>query len=238
VSAGTSHSVAWTSSAKSRKKASVDIPSWMEIKEEPVSILRRFLEQYGLVYGKSVKPFEDESDHHQFVVLCLNLLNSHCALMVQKSVTHLSPGMEKEVASLRTLLFQMLDMELPSSVQSSVGDTLLTGAPILLPPLEEKLILLLEMLKNVDNLSKGQTMLCGIIFNSFEDHQQTACMLGLAKPNKKADEFTLTDLRLTENVMTTITQILSAQVVSKPTSGISNQFFTTNDCNYKLCTKL
>ncbi|ODM97024.1 putative E3 ubiquitin-protein ligase HERC1 [Orchesella cincta] len=215
VSAGTSHSVAWTSSAKSRKRASVDIPSWMEIKEEPVSILRSFLEQYGLVYGKRVKPFEDESDHHQFIVLCLNLLNSHCALMVQKPVTHLSPGMDKEVTSLRTLLFQMLDMELPSSVQSSVGDTLLTGAPILLPPLKEKLFLLLEMLKNVDSLSKGQTMLCGVIFNSFEDHQQTACMLGLAKPSKQTDEFTLLDLRLTENVMTTITQILSAQVIKR-----------------------
>ncbi|CAL8069477.1 unnamed protein product [Orchesella dallaii] len=215
VSAGTSHSVAWTSSAKSRKKTSVDIPSWMEIKEEPVSILRRFLEQYGLVYGKRVKPFEDESDHHQFIVLCLNLLNSHCSLMVQKPVNQLSPGMDKEVASLRTLLFQMLDMELPSSVQSSVGDTLLTGAPILLPPLKEKLILLLEMLKNVENLSKGQTMLCGVIFNSFEDHQQTACMLGLAKPSKQTDEFTINDLRLTESVMTTITQILSSQVIKR-----------------------
>ena len=50
----------------------------------------------------------------------------------------------------------MLDMNLPQCVQQAVGETLLTGAPILLPPLKEKLSLLLEMLKNVSELSKGQ----------------------------------------------------------------------------------
>jgi len=50
----------------------------------------------------------------------------------------------------------MLDMGLPITVQQAVGETLITGASILLPPLKEKLSLLLEMLKDVENLSKGQ----------------------------------------------------------------------------------
>lgn len=220
VSAGTSHSVAWTSSAKSRQsKVPLDIPSWMEaFKEEPITLLRLFLEQYGLHYsGKPMPPFQDCDQHHQFIVLCLNLLTSHCALMVQQpqKMTQLSTEMDKEITSLRSLLFRMLDMELPASVQGAVGDALLTGTSLLLPPLKDKLVLLLEMLKNVENLSKGQALLCGVIFNSFEDHQQTACMLGLAKATKQQDDFTLKDLTLTDNVMSTITKILSNQVIQR-----------------------
>jgi len=50
-------------------------------------------------------------------------------------------------------------MDLPMNVQKAIGETLITGASILLPPLKEKLILLLEMLQNVDNLSKGQVFI-------------------------------------------------------------------------------
>jgi len=57
---------------------------------------------------------------------------------------------------LMDIFIRMLDMDLPQSVHHAVGDTLLTGAPVLLPPLQDKLCLLLEMLKNVKCLSKGQ----------------------------------------------------------------------------------
>lgn len=57
----------------------------------------------------------------------------------------------------------MLDIDLPQNVQQLVGETLVTGAPILLPPLKEKLSLLLDMLHDVQNLSKGQVHIMIII---------------------------------------------------------------------------
>jgi hypothetical protein len=50
----------------------------------------------------------------------------------------------------------MLDIDLPQNVQTCVGETLVTGASILLPPLKDKLSLLLDMLQDVQNLSRGQ----------------------------------------------------------------------------------
>lgn len=52
----------------------------------------------------------------------------------------------------------MLDIDLPPNVQQAVGETLVTGASILLPPLKDKLTLLLEMLQDVVNLTKGQVL--------------------------------------------------------------------------------
>ena len=52
----------------------------------------------------------------------------------------------------RVSSFSMLEMDLPLRVHA-VGATLLTGDSIILPPLKENLLLFVDMLENVTDLS-------------------------------------------------------------------------------------
>ncbi|CAG7693965.1 unnamed protein product, partial [Allacma fusca] len=212
ISAGTSHSIAWTASRNSRiGRYNYNTPFWMDVKEESISILKNFLQVYGLKFDNVHPPFSTEQEHQNFVVLCLKLLNGHCSLLVTKN-NFLCASIDRQICELRKLFFNMLDMNLPACVQQAVGETLLTGAPILLPPLKEKLNLLLDMLKNVSELSKGQTLLCGVIFTSLEDHQQIAYILGMARPPNPADLFLLGDLHSTKKLITLLLQILAYEL--------------------------
>jgi len=69
--------------------------------------------------------------------------------------------MGNEAGLLRNLLFRLLDADTPTSVQQALGETLTLGAPLLLPPLRERMELLHCLLPHGpddrwDSLSRGQ----------------------------------------------------------------------------------
>lgn len=59
-----------------------------------------------------------------------------------------------------------------------VNEILTLGAPLLLPPLRQRLELLQELLPRGSYLSRGQKMLLGIILRNLEDHAHVASLLG------------------------------------------------------------
>jgi hypothetical protein len=182
--------------------------------EDTISLLKNLLVTYGISQkGALCPPFESEKAHTTFTVLCLKLLTAHCSLLVQRGVEVLiGSSLEKKMSDLRALFFQMLDMDLPGQVQQAVSEALATGGSILLPSLREKVRLSLEMLNDVNHLSRGQSLLCKVIFTSLEDHIQVANILALARPTKSKDIYGVSELEWTQQLMSRILSILAEEM--------------------------
>jgi len=76
------------------------------------------------------------------------------------------------------LIFRLLDIPTPEAVSKIVNETLSLGAPLLLPPLRQRMMLLQALLPQSSTISKGQKMLLAIILRSLEDHSHVASLLG------------------------------------------------------------
>lgn len=184
--------------------------------EETLHLLKKLLLKYGMDFTHLIPPFSTEAEQVDFVVMCLTLLNGHCALLVKRSSEYIpSPSLVSKIEELRVLFFQMLDMDIPELVQQAVSETLTAGASILLPSLRDKLRLSLEMLDDVNNLTRGQKLLCKVIFTSLEDHQQVASILALARPTKPKDMFGASALKWTEELLGRLLKILAEEVDRK-----------------------
>jgi len=181
--------------------------------EDTISLLIRMLMTYGLDFSELSLPFDSEKAQTDFVVLCLKLLNGHCSLLVQRmSEIKSGSSLEKKMNDLRGLFFRMLDMDLPVRVQQAVGEALTTGGTILLPSLKEKVRISLGMLNDVNNLSRGQSLLCKVIFTSLEDHQQVSSILALARPTTTKDLYGPNELQWTQDLMSRILEILAEEM--------------------------
>jgi hypothetical protein len=95
-----------------------------------------------------------DREHHRFVHQCLKLLCTHLSLSLAGGLGSSVLGSQSQ--PLRQLLFKLVDMPAPNSVQQAVQETLSIGAPMLLPPLKERVDLLLLLLPQSHKLSKGQ----------------------------------------------------------------------------------
>ena len=181
--------------------------------EETITLLTNFIFTYALEFSPKEKklPFLDEEERIDFVVLCLKLLNSQLLALRSSEV---NPSMEKLIVDLRNVCFQMLDMELHSKIQKTVAETLSTGG-LMLPPLNEKIKLLLTLLKDVKTLSRGQHLLCEIILSSLEDRHRIAQMLGLSSSRNAKDNLTLEELKNTEQLMSSLLATLTEDSAHK-----------------------
>ncbi|KAI1904452.1 hypothetical protein AGOR_G00005790 [Albula goreensis] len=182
ISAGTSHSLAWTALPRDRQVVAWHRPYCVDLEESTFSHLRSFLERYcdGINSEVPPLPFPSSREHHNFLKLCLKLLSNHLALALAGGVATSILG--RQARPLRNLLFRLMDSSVPDEIQEAVIETLSVGATMLLPPLRERMELLHSLLPQGpdrwESLSKGQRMQLDIILTSLQDHTHVASLLG------------------------------------------------------------
>ncbi|KAK7467957.1 hypothetical protein BaRGS_00036800 [Batillaria attramentaria] len=183
ISAGTSHSVAWTALPSDRHVIAWHRPFCVDLQEATFAMLCSFLERYcdGFDVADPPPPFTSRQQHHHFVLLCLRLLSSHLALTLACGLG--SEVLGKQTQPLRNLLFRLVDTSTPDCIQQAVSSTLSIGACLLLPPLRERMELLHSLLPqgpgSWDTLTRGQRMQLGIVLTSLQDNMHVATVLGL-----------------------------------------------------------
>ncbi|XP_021933596.1 probable E3 ubiquitin-protein ligase HERC1 isoform X3 [Zootermopsis nevadensis] len=209
MSAGTSHSIFWTASPSDRQVVTWHRPFCVDLQEGTFSLLHSFLEKYcsGFNQESCLPPFPTFGEHHQFVLLCLKLLCTHLSLALTGGLATSVLG--KQARPLRHLLFRLVDISTPTSVKTVVSETLAIGAPLLLPPLRERMELLHSLLPQGPDLSNGQKMLLGIILTSLEDHSHVSSLLGYSFSSESMGRLGSQDLHLAEVLMKTLLQNLS-----------------------------
>ncbi|XP_047196036.1 probable E3 ubiquitin-protein ligase HERC1 [Hippoglossus stenolepis] len=186
ISAGTSHSLAWTALPRDRQVVAWHRPYCVDLEESTFSHLRSFLERYcdGINSEVPPLPFPSSREHHTFLKLCLRLLSNHLALALAGGVATSILG--RQARPLRNLLFRLMDSSVPDEIQEAVIETLSVGATMLLPPLRERMELLHALLPQGpdrwESLSKGQRMQLDIILTSLQDHTHVASLLGYSSP--------------------------------------------------------
>ncbi|XP_033842077.1 probable E3 ubiquitin-protein ligase HERC1 isoform X2 [Periophthalmus magnuspinnatus] len=186
ISAGTSHSLAWTALPRDRQVVAWHRPYCVDLEESTFSHLRSFLERYceGINSEVPPLPFPSSREHHNFLKLCLRLLSNHLALALAGGVATSILG--RQARPLRNLLFRLMDSSVPDEIQEAVIETLSVGATMLLPPLRERMELLHTLLPQGpdrwESLSKGQRMQLDIILTSLQDHTHVASLLGYSSP--------------------------------------------------------
>ncbi|XP_069046831.1 probable E3 ubiquitin-protein ligase HERC1 isoform X3 [Lepisosteus oculatus] len=186
ISAGTSHSLAWTALPRDRQVVAWHRPYCVDLEESTFSHLRSFLERYcdGINSEVPPLPFPSSREHHSFLKLCLKLLSNHLALALAGGVATSILG--RQARPLRNLLFRLMDSSVPDEIQEAVIETLSVGATMLLPPLRERMELLHSLLPQGpdrwESLSKGQRMQLDIILTSLQDHTHVASLLGYSSP--------------------------------------------------------
>ncbi|XP_068210388.1 probable E3 ubiquitin-protein ligase HERC1 [Palaemon carinicauda] len=180
ISAGTTHSIAWTAIPTDRRVVSWHRPFCVDLQEGTFSLLRTFIEQYCMFDDpvQPVTPFASLRDQEKFVSLCLQLLNTHLSLALTGGMTQTVLGSEATV--LRELLFRLVDAKLPRAIEAGVCEGL--SSPLLLPPLASRMGLLYTLLpkspEDWGQLSRGQRLQLGILVISLEDHSHVAGLLG------------------------------------------------------------
>ncbi|XP_051919775.1 probable E3 ubiquitin-protein ligase HERC1 isoform X1 [Hippocampus zosterae] len=186
ISAGTSHSLAWTALPRDRQVVAWHRPYCVDLEESTFSHLRSFLDRYcdGINSEVPPLPFPSSREHHDFLKLCLRLLSNHLALALAGGVATSILG--RQARPLRNLLFRLMDSSVPDEIQEAVIETLSVGATMLLPPLRERMELLHSLLPQGpdrwESLSKGQRMQLDIILTSLQDHTHVASLLGYSSP--------------------------------------------------------
>ncbi|XP_071541149.1 LOW QUALITY PROTEIN: probable E3 ubiquitin-protein ligase HERC1 [Panulirus ornatus] len=184
ISAGTTHSIAWTAIPTDRRVVSWHRPFCVDLQEGTFFLLRTFIELYCCFDNmeKPIKPFASLRDQEKFVLLCLQLLNTHLSLALTGGMTQAVLG--SEAAPLRELLFRLVDAKLPRAIEAGVCEGL--SSPLLLPPLASRMSLLYSLLpkspEDWGHLSRGQRLQLGILVVSLEDHSHVAALLGYSSP--------------------------------------------------------
>ncbi|XP_023136650.2 probable E3 ubiquitin-protein ligase HERC1 isoform X3 [Amphiprion ocellaris] len=182
ITAGTSHSLAWTAVPTDRQLVAWHRPFCVDLEESTFTYLRNFLESYcdGISNDTPPAPFLCKRDHHHFLLLCMKLLSIHLSLAHAGGTGAMVLGAQGR--PLRNLLFRLIDTNMPDSIQQAVLNTLSIGASLLLPPLRERTELLLSLLpqgpQSLNVLSKGQRLQLDMVLSSLQDQSHVASLLG------------------------------------------------------------
>ncbi|XP_038130884.1 probable E3 ubiquitin-protein ligase HERC1 isoform X2 [Cyprinodon tularosa] len=182
ITAGTSHSLAWTAVPTDRQLVAWHRPFCVDLEESTFTYLRNFLETYcdGIGNETPPAPFLSKRDHHHFLLLCMKLLSIHLSLAHAGGTGAMVLGAQGR--PLRNLLFRLIDTNIPDSIQQAVLNTLSIGASLLLPPLRERTELLLSLLpqgpQSLNVLSKGQRLQLDMVLSSLQDQSHIASLLG------------------------------------------------------------
>ncbi|MEJ1285487.1 hypothetical protein NN561_016481 [Cricetulus griseus] len=117
ISAGTSHSLAWTALPRDRQVVAWHRPYCVDLEESTFSHLRSFLERYCDKINSEIPPlpFPSSREHHNFLKLCLKLLSNHLALALAGGVATSILG--RQAGPLRNLLFRLMDSTVPDEIQ-------------------------------------------------------------------------------------------------------------------------
>ncbi|XP_063888404.1 probable E3 ubiquitin-protein ligase HERC1 isoform X2 [Scylla paramamosain] len=180
ISAGTTHSIAWTAIPTDRRVVSWHRPFCVDLQEGTFSLLRTFIELYCCfdAFDTPIKPFASVRDQEKFVLLCLQLLNTHLSLALTGGMAQAVLG--AEATPLRELLFRLVDAKLPRAIEAEVCEGL--SSPLLLPPLASRMSLLYGLLpkspEDWGQLTYGQRLQLGILVVSLEDPSHVAALLG------------------------------------------------------------
>uniref|UniRef100_A0A8C9W0S1 HECT-type E3 ubiquitin transferase n=1 Tax=Scleropages formosus TaxID=113540 RepID=A0A8C9W0S1_SCLFO len=186
ITAGTSHSLAWTAVPTDRQLVAWHRPFCVDLEESTFAYLRGFLEQYcdGISSDTPPAPFPSKREHHQFLLLCMKLLSIHLSLAHAGGTGATVLGAQGR--PLRNLLFRLIDSSIPDSIQQVV--TLSIGASLLLPPLRERTELLHSLLpqgpESWESLSKGQRLQLDMVLNSLQEQSHVASLLGYSSPGE------------------------------------------------------
>ncbi|XP_028827463.1 probable E3 ubiquitin-protein ligase HERC1 isoform X1 [Denticeps clupeoides] len=188
ITAGTSHSLAWTAVPTDRQLVAWHRPFCVDLEESTFTYLRSFLEHYcnGISESTPPPPFTSKREHHQFVLLCMKLLSIHLSLAHAGGTGATVLGTQGR--PLRNLLFRLIDSSVPESIQQAVMSTLSIGASLLLPPLRERTELLHSLLpqgpESWESLSKGQRLQLDMVLNSLQEQSHVASLLGYSSPGE------------------------------------------------------
>ncbi|XP_065100040.1 probable E3 ubiquitin-protein ligase HERC1 isoform X2 [Paramisgurnus dabryanus] len=188
ITAGTSHSLAWTAVPTDRQLVAWHRPFCVDLEESTFTYLRSFLERYSDSISGDIPPapFPSKREHHQFVLLCMKLLSIHLSLAHAGGTGATVLGAQGR--PLRNLLFRLIDSNVPESIQQAVMSTLSIGASLLLPPLRERTELLHSLLpqgpESWDSLSKGQRLQLDMVLNSLQEQSHVASLLGYSSPGE------------------------------------------------------
>ncbi|XP_066501303.1 probable E3 ubiquitin-protein ligase HERC1 isoform X2 [Hoplias malabaricus] len=186
ITAGTSHSLAWTAVPTDRQLVAWHRPFCVDLEESTFTYLRTFLERYcdSISGDTPPAPFSSKREHHQFVLLCMKLLSIHLSLAHAGGTGATVLGAQGR--PLRNLLFRLIDSSVPESLQQAVMNTLSIGASLLLPPLRERTELLHSLLpqgpESWESLSKGQRLQLDMVLNSLQEQSHVASLLGYSSP--------------------------------------------------------
>ncbi|XP_037401666.1 probable E3 ubiquitin-protein ligase HERC1 isoform X2 [Pygocentrus nattereri] len=186
ITAGTSHSLAWTAVPTDRQLVAWHRPFCVDLEESTFTYLRSFLERYcdSISGDTPPAPFSSKREHHQFVLLCMKLLSIHLSLAHAGGTGATVLGAQGR--PLRNLLFRLIDSNVPESLQQAVMNTLSIGASLLLPPLRERTELLHSLLpqgpESWESLSKGQRLQLDMVLNSLQEQSHVASLLGYSSP--------------------------------------------------------
>ncbi|XP_048876533.1 probable E3 ubiquitin-protein ligase HERC1 isoform X3 [Brienomyrus brachyistius] len=188
ITAGTSHSLAWTAVPTDRQLVAWHRPFCVDLEESTFTYLRSFLERYSedINCDMPPAPFPSKRELHQFLLLCMKLLSVHLSLAHAGGTGAAVLGSQGR--PLRNLLFRLIDSSIPDSIQQAVMNTLSMGASLLLPPLRERTELLHSLLpqgpESWENLSKGQRLQLDMVLSSLQDQSHVASLLGYSSPGE------------------------------------------------------
>ncbi|XP_076258464.1 putative E3 ubiquitin-protein ligase HERC1 isoform X2 [Rhynchophorus ferrugineus] len=203
ISAGTSHSFAWTSLPIENHQITKHKPFCLDLHENTFNYFKIFLNKYAtsFVYEEPPQPFQSREDHEHFVIVTLKLLCTHFHLCIHANVDN--DVLNMHAKELRIALFSLVDIEASETIHNLAKEILNVGAPLLLPLLNERVEFLHSYLSSGNCLSQGQQMLLSIILSSLEDPIHTAALLGYNSTTDKTKEL---DSKMTSTLMHTLMQ--------------------------------
>ncbi|XP_025408544.1 probable E3 ubiquitin-protein ligase HERC1 isoform X2 [Sipha flava] len=173
ISAGTSHSVAWTTLPPDRQTNVWHSPFCIDLHESTFKWLRQFIEKYCEQIESHQSTPNDLNE--EMLILSLNMLNNHL-FFARVSGHDFSKLLGNETSQLRTLLLKLVDLQVKEVVERSLMDCLSTGASLLLPPLSGRLSILKSLLAQETNLTTGQKLLLDVTVSSLNDNSHISSL--------------------------------------------------------------
>ncbi|KAL5481420.1 hypothetical protein EMCRGX_G021569 [Ephydatia muelleri] len=148
ISAGTSHSLVWTAVPLDRRASALwNWPYCVSVGESTYAALLSILNKYGCLDSPyPVAPFRSKQAQESLVYSMMSLLRTHLKLSAPlgPQCVHMACG--DQVKDIRSFLFKLIDSELPMAIDQVTTEALVVGAPILVPPVLERVKLLLDTL--------------------------------------------------------------------------------------------
>ncbi|XP_019763936.2 probable E3 ubiquitin-protein ligase HERC1 isoform X1 [Dendroctonus ponderosae] len=232
ISAGTSHSIAWTMLPSEKQHIAGHKTFCLDLHENTFKYIKVFLQKYAADFSyedsQPPQPFQSRKEHQDFVLWTLKLLCTHFNLCINSERN--AGVLGRHAKDIRLALFRLVDIESPSEIYSLAREVLNIGASLLLPLLSERVEFLHLHLSSGRQLSQGQQMLLSIILGSLEDPVHVASLLGYAANTEKSKQL---DSKTTSTLMYTLLQALTQNTLSTLQSVSQFLGSTTNQPNQK-----